>query len=326
MTRILYYYYKIHCDTDNKNVYIWSKDKPTKCPENRSHTISSTTIVDKKILDMTELLEEFPSGEPTGGRFRCDGFNLSISGNSTAIRDFSWAYPISGLTIRFNTDEIHRGDIINGYSIPTAFLGHTNNDITIGSTVIPVKSEYISNFTVGMEIVISDTQNTETLGKLTSIDTNNNTITVQNATTLFLYKNAYISHHTPIGALTQTLNAGDNWITCTPTVISLVQKGMILFVSDGTNKEKLGEVFEIDISNNKIMFQDSPINNYSAGSYIYPQVQVIKNYTLAAPNIHIIGEGKIGGSYISKLYLMRIEYKNNSSDSKNFSWYSEILY
>ncbi len=319
--------YRIYCITESAYVYTWKETTPTVCPNNNSHTIDSNTIsqLDKIQENRIEILEEQPTAEATDGRFRCDGFEISAIANSITQKDFSWPYPVSALLLRFISEETHRGDYINCYGKPTTFLSNLNLDITPNTTVLPVVSTI--PLSIGMSIVITDSINTESLGKITNKDTENSTVTVQTSTQFAYNKNAYISYYNPVGIVTNTVTAGDVKIVCNSTVIQNVKKGMILYIYDSINEEKLGEVFDVNKITNTITIQDSPSNSYSVGSYLRVVLHMIKNYKLGPPASHLIGDGKIGGSYILPFHIISIEYTNNSvNTTKDFNWYTEVLY
>lgn len=319
--------YRIYCITESTYVYTWKEKTPTVCPNNVSHTIDSNTIsqLDKIEENNITIKEEHPTAEPTDGRFRCDGFEISAMANSITKKDFSWLYPVSALLLRFISEETHRGDYINCYGKPTVYLNNLSSDISSNVTILPVVSTV--PFSVGMSIVITDSINTESLGKITSKDTQNSTITVQTPTQFSYNKNAYISYYNPVGTITSPVTAGDVKIVCDSMVIQNVKKGMVLYIYDSTNEERLGEVFDVNKDTNTITIQDNPSNNYSIGSYIRVVLHMIKNYKIGPPVSHTIGDGKIGGSYILPFNIISIEYTNNSVDTtKNFNWYTEVLY
>lgn len=323
-------YWKMFCDTEEAYVYGYSNTLPypEKCFNNSEHIISKRPIEVKRIINnknQTDIIEESSSVDPTGGGFRCDGFEISATNNTITKKDFSWPYPISALILRFTTEETHRGDYINCYGKPTAYLNNLSADISSSTTVLPVISTV--PFSIGMSIVITDSVNTESLGRITSIDTQNLTITVPTATQFSYYKNAYISYYNPIGAVTAIVNPGNMEITCNSTVIQNIKRGMILYINDATNEERLGEVFEINTQTNKIIIQDAPSNTYQIGSYLTLRLHMIKNYKIGPPTAHTLGSGKIGGSYIKKFNVISIEYTNNSANAtKDFNWYTEVLY
>jgi hypothetical protein len=320
--------WRLYCLTDSKWVegYLDTGVEPTVCFENNTHSINSNSF--QKLEEISEttvvIKEETPTAEATAGRFRCDGFMISCPANSTVSKTFNWPYATSALLLRFITEEAHRGDCINTYGRPTTYLGNTSASITSNTNVLPVIST--SAFSVGMSLVITDSVNTESLGKITSIDYNALTVTVQNSTENSYYKHAYISYYNPAGIATAAVTAGDYQITCSSTVMQNVTKGMILHINDATNRERLGEVFEIDTVNSKVTIQSSPTNNYAIGSYISISLHMIKNYRITTPTEHIIGAGKIGGSYITKFHVISIDYTNNGNDEKEFCWYTEVLY
>ena len=320
--------WRIYCITDSKwtEGYLLSGVTPSMCFENTAHTVNSNSFQKLQEIspEQVEVVEESPlTNEATDGRFRTDGFEISATANTTTRKDFSWPYPISALILRFVTEEIHRGDYINCYGKPTTYLNNLSSDITSGTTVLPVNST--TPFSVGMSIVITDSVNTESLGRVTS--KGETTITVQTATQFSYYKNAYISYYNPAGIVTSAVTAGDCKITCNSTVMLNARKGMILSINDSTNSETLGEIFEIDSATNQITIQNSPEFSYAIGSYVSLKLHMIKKYKVGPPSEHTIGGGKIGGSYVNKFHVISIEYTNNNANTvKDFNWYTEVLY
>lgn len=322
--------WKIYCDTEQTDVYGYldSIVYPETCFNNLTHIISKRPIEIDRITNNTQqtnIIEEYKTDEPTDGRFRCDGFEISATNNTTTKKDFSWPYPIVALILRFSTEETHRGDYINCYGKPTTYLNNLSSDISSNTAILPVVST--TPFSVGMSVVITDSVNTESLGRITSINTQNSTITLPIATQFAYYKNAYISYFNPIGIVTASVIAGDVKITCNSTVIQNVKKGMVLYINNSVTEERLGEIFEIDELNSTVTIQNSPDNNYQIGSYLTVRLHMIKNYRIGSPTEHLIGSGKIGGSYIKKFHIISIEYTNNSANTtKDFNWYTEVLY
>jgi hypothetical protein len=321
-------YYRVYCETESAYTYTWNSTTPTACPNDNTHTISTSTITVLDKIDQAtfELKEESPVGEPTSGRYRCDGLEITVPANTVKPEDYSWPYPISVLTLRFNTDEAHRGDYVEGYVLITSQISNLTSALASGNNVLPVNSDDISNFEVGMEMVMSDYLHTQSLGKITSIDNVNYTITVQTQTVYNFEKNSRVSRYVPIGINTVTVNAGDTSITCNSTVPQVVFKGLYMCIADANNKEFLGEIISVDAITGVIETSIPPVNTYAPGSYIYMQIKVVKNYKLTAPMMHAVGDGKIGGSYIPANYVMRTVYTNNGNTEKNFAWYVELLY
>ncbi len=322
--------WKVFCDTEQIYTYGYSDEYtyPERCFNNVNHVVSKHPIELKRIRNSNisaDITEEHVTDEPTGGNFRTDGFEIVATANTITHKDFSWPYPIAALILRFTTEETHRGDYINCFGKPVANLNNLSSAITSSTSVLPVNSTTL--FQVGMCISITDSVNTENLGRITSIDTENSTITTQNSTTFSYLKHAYIGYHTPLGTITSSVTAGDFEITCSNTVINNVTRGMIFYIDDGTNMESLGEIFEIDTSTNKVIIQIPPTNSYSSGTLVKVAFHMIKKYKIGPPSEHTIGAGKIGGFYLNKFYVIDIEYDNKSvATNKNFNWYTEVLY
>jgi len=176
------YYWRIRCDTDDKYEYIWDEDKPTVCPANNTHTIDATktSIINKVDENSIKIREETIL---TGGNFRCTTKSIDIGPSEVVTEDFTWKIPISIFAISFATKDIHEGDSINVIIAPETTVGLLNSDVNIGETVLPVTDTVVNNVMLGYNITIDDGVNSEKLGEVIDIDTVNNTITVENATT-----------------------------------------------------------------------------------------------------------------------------------------------
>lgn len=323
-------YYRVYCTTESTNVFTWSEQVPTTCPNNNAHTIdeSSITIIDSVKENNVNVIDEVPpDGKPlTQGRFRCNGLECEIPDSNYVIKDFGWVYQICALSIRFNIEEENIGDYIDLYVVPNIKLGNINVAIEIGATVIPLTTQTFNACSVGMQLFIMDNTNTFFLGAIISKNTETNSITITNSSDYHYHKNSYITLMSPIGIITQNITPSDNLISVNSTVTDNMETGLFVTVTDGVTMDNLGEIFEIDKVNGTILIQSPSSLNYNSGSYLFPSVHVIKDYKLNAAVPCIIGESSIGGSYVPAFYIIRLVYRNQSNIAKNFNWYVEYKY
>jgi len=175
--------YRIYCDTEQTNVYQWATTEPTKCPNDTSHSIntSSITIIEEIKQSVVKIKEETIE---TGGHFRSESVVIHpIQGNSIAYVDRVWKYPVSVYSISFITDDSNLGDNISICAGPNTQVGIITEDVTTAMTTFKVNSTVLQYIKKGFSVKLDDSVNTDELGEVYSIDTVNETITVDNAPT-----------------------------------------------------------------------------------------------------------------------------------------------
>jgi hypothetical protein len=284
----------------------------------KKHSLNNTSPI--------QIKEESPNGPPTNGNFRNQTFNIIVNESSSGIKNFCWLYPITALLIKYNTREEHLYDNFNVYIIPTQSVARINYEITE-----PV-NHFIINTTgsisVGNRMYITDSKNTENLGKIVSIDTQGNSITTSNSISATYLKNAHLLNQFHIGVITSPVNIGDNLLTVNSGFLDYAKLGYHVEINNGSTMESLKEILEINKNNNTILVEESiKSTNYGAFSYLYLKVNNIKNHIINTFNEESqIGGSKIGGSYLKPFTIVQLEYKNNSNTQKNFIWNVEYLY
>jgi hypothetical protein len=174
------YKWRIRCVTDDKFEYVWNETEPTVCPTNESHTIDPdvTCVMDIVEPNLIKIKEETT---PTGGNFRCETKVLTIAANTADTIDFVYKYPVCVYAIYFVTTSGHEGDIINGTISPNTLIGTITQNVDQNDTVLTVSDSVINNVMIGYDITITDGTNTDSLGKILSIDKTNKQITMENA-------------------------------------------------------------------------------------------------------------------------------------------------
>lgn len=323
------YYYKVFCNTDNKYVYVWNKTQPSVCPENISHQINigSIVVIDDIRSNTVEIMEEAPNDDPTGGKYKCQGLQIkNITSAGEYVKNFCWVYPVSILSFKFHTDEKNKGDRIDCDIIPTVFLSNSRVDLLPNTVEIPVVS--LAKFIIGMQIYITDGYNAINCGSLLSKNTENISIIVEFPIQESMKKNAFITYSYSSGTTTLFASAGEYVINVSSRVLTQAAKGNIINVRNGETAQCLGEVVDIDKIGNKIIIQNPITSNIEQNSSIQIQTKLVDDYYLGPAGAHCIGDGKIGGSYNKKLYVMRTTYRNINASNipKDFNFWIEILY
>lgn len=128
-----------------------------------------------------------------------------------------------------------------------------------------------------------------------------------------------VAPNTIIGILTDDVCNGATGLDVSQTVIDNTMLGYYLEITDGAKLLDCGQVISIDTTNNRLVTETLPSETYLAFSptYVRQTVYVIKDFMLSAPQKEIIGEGKIGGSYIPANVIVRAIYKTNSTSIDN---------
>lgn len=135
------------------------------------------------ILGKIKIAEESDNAN-TGGTFQAKGFEFDIQANTDIQKfDISFPFPIS----LFSAEWIHKpgmdGDKADFIINPDTTIGTITSDVSIGDTVINVSQTVVDNTTVGRELKLFDGTNTDDLGCVIAIDTDNLTVTVEKAAT-----------------------------------------------------------------------------------------------------------------------------------------------
>jgi hypothetical protein len=290
--------YRVYCTTDSKYVTTWNNVEPITCPENNSHTIdtTATTIISKVSNNLVEIKEET---YPTGGNFAARSVKIAATKNATTDVDISWPYPISALSIEFVSQEIHKNDTVSMYVGPDTIIG------TLSSNTGSASAWTSQNYAVGQKVTYTHPKFGERV---------------------YTCKKNTVSNEVPT-------NTG-YWIngfelSVSSTVVANTMLGYFLKLDDGTKSDEWLRVVSIDKANNKVYVEKNLSNSYitTTPTYVKQTVSVLKDYEIYEPWENIIGESKIGGSYVPTDTIVRLSYTNKSTDTdKVFVGRVEYLY
>lgn len=291
------YKYRIYCTTEGKYEYQWSESVPTTCPTNTAHTIDATkiTIVDSLDPNEVKIQEE---ATPTGGHFQIATMKVNALKNATSMATLSWPYPISALSMRYvssgDANTGHKGDIINVIVGKNTIIG------AIGAAVTPASAWTSQNYTSG------------------SVVTNNGRVYTCILDT--------VSNEEPPNA---TYWQHGYALTVTTTVTENTAVGFSLNLFDGVNTDDMGRVIKVDTTNSKVYMENNPTNTFSplSPTYVRQCVHMIKDFEIGEAFEHVIGESKIGASYVPTDVVITLEYTNKSTTyDKEFIGEVEYLY
>lgn len=135
-----------------------------------------------------------------------------------------------------------------------------------------------------------------------------------------------IAPDTIVGVLTDAAEVDDDVITVLPMAYDLLKVGYFVCLDDGTNHDELGMVLEKQ-DGYKLKVQNAVQYAFSAyTTYVELTVKMVSHGHLPSSSRLVIGDSKIGGTYVSTGTIMRMRYKNNNGLAKKFEFWLEYMY
>lgn len=136
-----------------------------------------------------------------------------------------------------------------------------------------------------------------------------------------------VGPETPIGILLADSPSGSTVFTVNSTVLEYIKLGFGVLLSQSGNINDCGEVIAIDKNANTITVETATTSSFNAGvCYVLMTVYMITNYEICAEGRWIIGDDKIGGSYVPTGTVVRIKYTNLSEGDRTFRAQIGLLY
>lgn len=131
-----------------------------------------------------------------------------------------------------------------------------------------------------------------------------------------------------VGSITADVNASDTVITVSSSVIDYIELGFYVQIDDGTNIDDLGVVTSIDKNNLTITVETAATQSFAASTptYVKMSVKVIDNFIFGPSGRYVLGDSKIGGSYVPTNTVVRVKYINNGGSTTDFYPVIEYLY
>ncbi len=136
-----------------------------------------------------------------------------------------------------------------------------------------------------------------------------------------------VAPNTTVGVIVQNASSGAVSCVVSPTVISYLFAGYRMHITNGVTIDNLGRCLSINKDTSTVEFENALANNYSIGSYVQMTIPLVEKYVIGPPNVrYVIGEGKIGGSFVPANTIARLVYTNKTNTVKKFYSYIEYLY
>jgi hypothetical protein len=138
--------------------------------------------------------------------------------------------------------------------------------------------------------------------------------------------NLLIAADSTIGSLSSDANSSDTELTVSQSVIDNCRVGGIVKITDGVNTDDCGRI--LSKTSTTITVETALVNNYLASSptYVKHTVEMLPESYLESVGSNMLGQTKIGGSYLPTGTVIKARYNNISGTAKKFIWWLEYLY
>lgn len=195
--------YSIFCNTENFPVYGYGTSPPTQCYNNATHSVNLASVQKFGQIQLGQTIIQNETN-PTGGHFGTQSYVFTAAPSTVTTYSVSFPFPITPLTgsVQVTSDMV--GDSIDIVRQPQTVAGTLSLNATAPATQLTVSSTVIQNTYVGLYAYLSDGTNLDSLGRILSINTTNNTVVVETPTvhnfssttpTFFLVTNYYVKNH-----------------------------------------------------------------------------------------------------------------------------------
>lgn len=191
--------YKIYCTIEAQYVEGWGTTAPAACYNNNTHSVNLNSVqVIEQVASDTVKIKEDSIVIPRNVWIKDIRFT-DVESNSSQTQTFVFDITVSMYSFTLTTDDTNKGDEFTIAVNPNTPIGAITADLSIGSTTLNAPAGLLAYGWNGFELKISDTVNTNDLGRITTIDKVNGTVTFTNATTdLFLANQGvlYMTYYT----------------------------------------------------------------------------------------------------------------------------------
>lgn len=137
----------------------------------------------------------------------------------------------------------------------------------------------------------------------------------------------YAARNTIVGTITKDVAIGDTVIQVDATAFAYFSVGFSLNLFDGVNSNDLGEVISKNSATSELTVSTPTTTAFSDVSPTYCRLNVIMVDCEIGPAWqYLIGEEKIGGSYVAANSPLTIDYTNNTASTKTLIVILKYLY
>ena len=175
--------WRIYCNTESDWTYGYLEEgqTPSTCFTDTGHTVNSNSHQMIGTVSNSQIVIQEES-TPTGGNFKAVNYKL-LCPTGLSSHDYTFPHPISALSITLPTVSDNQDDNLEVCVGPNTIIGSITSNVSVSDTVLTVSQTVIDNVQLGFYIDLYNGTNTENMGRITAIDTNALTITMEIATT-----------------------------------------------------------------------------------------------------------------------------------------------
>jgi hypothetical protein len=178
--------YRIYCNTEaGWSEGILETGEPTTCFNNAAHEVNpnSVQVIEQLSDTFVSITEE---DTPTGGHFVGTSYKM-VCPVGESLHNYLFPTPITALSITINTTTDNQDDVFSTIVAPNTTIGIVTVTTAVSDTIVNVSLTAIQNLKLGYYVTLTDNVNTNQCGRVVSIDTVNNRITVETPlTNIFL--------------------------------------------------------------------------------------------------------------------------------------------
>lgn len=140
-----------------------------------------------------------------------------------------------------------------------------------------------------------------------------------------------VAPNTQIGVLAAPIAPDDTtvFLSTTPMAWTKMNVGFNVTISDGVNTDEMGRVLAIDRALGTLTMETPAVHAFAASTTpVLISIYVNRGFKFFGnANRLVVGDGKIGGSFVPKNTVVRIRYKNNTGPAdKAVGLYVDYLY
>jgi len=135
--------------------------------------------------------------------------------------------------------------------------------------------------------------------------------------------NVLAAPETTVGVITANASIGTTTINVNSTVTANTERGFLITLDDGVNKNVCGRCTAVDSGAGTITFQTPTTNAFIAGTPVKISIYVLKGIHFINTETIDIGLKGIKGKSIPEGMILRVYYTNNSGTAKTLFWREE---
>ncbi|ARF11607.1 hypothetical protein Klosneuvirus_2_43 [Klosneuvirus KNV1] len=188
------YKYRLWCLEENTFVYTYNDTVPTICPNNhtdRSLDDSKTTIVDKITPETSTIVQNVP------GYYQMATTIITVpSGATGSIYEQTFSFPmdLQLWLMEFTSIADMVGDNFHIVAAPETIIGAVIAPVSTSDTVLTVTNTVFTSGVIakGLEILLDDGANKQSLGLVTAVDETNSQLTIQNPPSVAYSPGSYV--------------------------------------------------------------------------------------------------------------------------------------